>query len=127
MLLSQPCRMIGAAGDPQFWEDHVGEIPLAQRTPFGPQIPRARPPCCAPAGAVLNFARLKLQGDNKMGKEFSLLAAIAAVFALLTFGAQAMPAAPLKGIAKSNPVIQTSGGCGHWRHRGPHGHCRSGP
>jgi len=62
-----------------------------------------------------------------MRKAFGLWTAVAAVFAVMTFGAQAMPAAPLKGIAKSNQVIHVSGGCGPWRHRGPHGHCRRGP
>lgn len=53
-----------------------------------------------------------------MRKEFALLAAVAAVFAFMTFGAQAMPAAPLKSVAKSaDQVTQVRDGCG------PHGHC----
>jgi len=60
-----------------------------------------------------------------MRKEFALFAAVAAAFAFMTFSAQAMPAAPLKDIAKStDQVIQVRGGCGPHRHRGPHGHCR---
>ena len=48
-----------------------------------------------------------------MRKEFALFAAIAAVFAFMTFGAQAMPAVPLAGVAKaSGHVVQVSGGCG---------------
>jgi hypothetical protein len=63
-----------------------------------------------------------------MRKEFALFAAIAAVFAFMTFGAQAMPAAPLAGVSKaSGHVVQGRGGCGPFRHRGPHGHCRPGP
>ena len=63
-----------------------------------------------------------------MRKELALFAAIAAVFAFMTFSVQAMPAAALKGVAKSSDrVIQVRGGCGPYRHRGPHGHCRPGP
>ncbi len=52
------------------------------------------------------------------------LAAIAAVFAFMTFGAQAMPAASLKSVAKSaDQVTQVRDGCGPHRFRGPHGHC----
>ena len=59
-----------------------------------------------------------------MRKEFALFAAIAALFALTTFGAQAMPAAPLAGASKATgQVIQVRGGCGPHRWRGPHGHC----
>ncbi len=53
-----------------------------------------------------------------------LLAAIAALFAFTTLGAQAMPAAPLNGVSQSDQVIQVRGGCGPHRHRGPRGHCR---
>jgi len=59
-----------------------------------------------------------------MRKEFALLAAVAAVFAFMTFGAQAMPAASLKSVAKSaDQVTQVRDGCGPHRFRGPHGHC----
>ena len=55
----------------------------------------------------------------------SLLAAIAALFTLATFDAQAMPASPLKSLTNTDQTItQVSGGCGRFRHRGPHGHCR---
>jgi hypothetical protein len=56
--------------------------------------------------------------------QFALFAAIAVVFAFMTFSAQAMPAAPLKGVSKSDQVIQVRDGCGRHRHRGPFGHCR---
>ena len=58
-----------------------------------------------------------------MRKEFVLFAAIAALFGVVSFGAQAAPVAPLKS-ASADHVIQVSGGCGPHRHRGPHGHCR---
>jgi hypothetical protein len=63
-----------------------------------------------------------------MRKELALFAAIAAVFAFMIFSAQAMPAAPLQGVAKSTDhVIQVRDGCGPYRHRGPRGFCRPGP
>jgi hypothetical protein len=62
-----------------------------------------------------------------MRKELALFAAIAALFTFMAYSAQAMPAAPLKGVSKSDQVIQVRGGCGPLRHRGPHGHCRPGP
>jgi hypothetical protein len=53
------------------------------------------------------------------------LATIAALFTFIAFGAQAMPVAKLKGIAAaSDQVTPVRDGCGRWRHRGPHGHCR---
>ncbi|HTT48154.1 MAG TPA: hypothetical protein VMG39_09150 [Pseudolabrys sp.] len=59
-----------------------------------------------------------------MRKEFALLAAVAAVFAFMTFGAKAMPAASLKAVtASADQVIQVRDGCGRHRWRGPHGHC----
>jgi hypothetical protein len=64
----------------------------------------------------------KTSGRNSMRKELALLAAIAALFALTTFGAQAMPAAPLSGASKAQ-VIQVRDGCGPHRWRGPHGRC----
>jgi Spy/CpxP family protein refolding chaperone len=60
-----------------------------------------------------------------MRKELALFAAIAAVFTFVTFSAQAMPAASLKGVTNSDQTItQVRGGCGHGWHRGPRGHCR---
>ena len=60
-----------------------------------------------------------------MRKEIALFAAVAAFLTFAMFGAQAMPMAPLKGVAKSaDQITPVSGGCGRWRHRGPHGHCR---
>ena len=51
-----------------------------------------------------------------MRKQLALFAAIAAVFAFMTFSAQAMPAAPLKDTAKStDQVIQVRDGCGPHR------------
>ncbi len=58
-----------------------------------------------------------------MRKEFALFAAFAAMLSIISFGAQAMPAAPLKG-ATTGQLTQVSGGCGPHRHRGPHGHCQ---
>ena len=62
-----------------------------------------------------------------MRKQIALIAAFAAMFALMSFGARAVPIAPLKGVAKSDTIVHVSGGCGPNRHRGPHGHCRPGP
>jgi hypothetical protein len=60
-----------------------------------------------------------------MRKEFTLLAAIAALVTFVACGAQAMPAASLKSVAKSvNQVVTVAGDCGRGWHRGPHGHCR---
>lgn len=53
------------------------------------------------------------------------LAAIAAVFAFVSFSSQAMPVSQLKGVTKaSGQITQVAGGCGRGWHRGPHGHCR---
>ena len=58
-----------------------------------------------------------------MRKLFAL-SAIATLFAFLSFSAQAVPsAAALKGLSKSDQVIQVRDGCGPHRWRGPHGHC----
>jgi hypothetical protein len=60
-----------------------------------------------------------------MRKEIALFAAIAAVFTFVTFSAQAMPAASLKGVTNSDQTItQVRAGCGRGWHRGPRGHCR---
>jgi hypothetical protein len=59
-----------------------------------------------------------------MRKELALFASIAALFTFIAFSAQAMPAAPLKGVSNSSQVIQVRDGCGRFRYRGPHGHCR---
>jgi hypothetical protein len=54
-----------------------------------------------------------------------LFVAIAAVFAFVSYGASAMPMSSLKEVKSADQNLQTvSGGCGRWRHRGPHGHCR---
>jgi Spy/CpxP family protein refolding chaperone len=58
-----------------------------------------------------------------MRKELALFAAIAALFTFVSFSAQAMPAASLKGVS-ADQTIQVSGGCGPHRHRDHHGHCR---
>jgi hypothetical protein len=56
---------------------------------------------------------------------FAVIAASAAMFALLTFSAQAMTAAPLKGLSnKDQTITQVRGGCGRGWHRGRRGHCR---
>ena len=56
---------------------------------------------------------------------FAVIAASAAMFALLTFSAQAMPAAPLQGVSnKDQTITQVRGGCGRGWHRGPRGRCR---
>ena len=56
------------------------------------------------------------------------LLAAAAVALGLSFAAitasQAMPASPLGAAASNDIVIQTSGGCGPYGHRGPYGGCR---
>lgn len=55
----------------------------------------------------------------------SLLAAIAALFTLATFDAQAMTASPLKSLTNTDQTItQVRDGCGRGWHRGRHGHCR---
>jgi hypothetical protein len=59
-----------------------------------------------------------------MRKQLALFAALSAIFTLLSFSAQAVPsAAALKGLSKSDQVIQVRDGCGPHRWRGPHGHC----
>jgi hypothetical protein len=59
-----------------------------------------------------------------MHRELALLAAVAALFTFVAFGAQAMPAASLKGAKQSiDQVTTVAGGCGRGWHRGPHGHC----
>jgi hypothetical protein len=59
-----------------------------------------------------------------MRKELALLAAVAAVFTFVAFGAQAMPLASLKGAKQSiDQVTTVAGGCGRGWHRGPGGHC----
>lgn len=58
-----------------------------------------------------------------MRQETALLAAIAALFTLLAFCAQAMPAAPLKGAGKSNQTVMVRGGCGRGWSRGWRGRC----
>ena len=59
-----------------------------------------------------------------MRKELAFLAAVAALFTFVAFGAQAMPVASLKDAAKSvDQVTPVAGGCGRGWHRGPGGHC----
>jgi hypothetical protein len=61
-----------------------------------------------------------------MRKDVLLSAVIAALFALITSSANAMPAAPaLAGISKDDQmVVKVRGGCGRGYHRGPRGGCR---
>jgi hypothetical protein len=60
-----------------------------------------------------------------MRKHFALFAAAAALFALSSFGSQAMPVSPLKSLTSSDQTItQVRDGCGRGWHRGRHGHCR---
>jgi Spy/CpxP family protein refolding chaperone len=60
-----------------------------------------------------------------MRKEIALLAATAALFTFIALGAQAMPVASLKAVAKTaDQVVPVAGGCGRGWHRGPQGHCR---
>jgi hypothetical protein len=59
-----------------------------------------------------------------MRRQLALFAAISTIFSLLSFSAQAVPsAAALKGVSKSDQVIQVRDGCGPHRWRGPHGRC----
>jgi hypothetical protein len=59
-----------------------------------------------------------------MLKQLALFAAIAAMLSIISFNAQAVPsAAALKGVSKSDQVIQVRDGCGPHRWRGPHGRC----
>ena len=56
---------------------------------------------------------------------YAVIAASAAMFAMLTFSAQAMQAAPLHGVSnKDQTITQVRGGCGRGWHRGPRGRCR---
>lgn len=59
-----------------------------------------------------------------MRKELALFVAVAAMFTFVTFSAQAMPAASLKGVTKSDQITQVRDGCGRGWYRGRHGHCR---
>ena len=55
----------------------------------------------------------------------ALFAAIAAMFTLVTYSAQAIPAAPLTGVFNPDETVtQIAGGCGPGWHRGPRGRCR---
>lgn len=57
-------------------------------------------------------------------KKFPLIAAAAgAIVAASTFGAQAMPAAPMTG-ASDAPIMDVAMGCGPGFIRGPYGRCR---
>lgn len=59
-----------------------------------------------------------------MRKELALFVAIAAMFTFVSFNAQAMPTAALKGVTKSDQITQVRGGCGKYRYRDRWGHCR---
>jgi hypothetical protein len=59
-----------------------------------------------------------------MRKELALFVAIAAMFTFVTFSVQAMPAAQLKGLTKSDQITQVRGGCGRGWYRNRWGHCR---
>jgi hypothetical protein len=73
---------------------------------------------------VCFVGRQNLHGETQM--RIALFAAVAAIFACVS-SAQAMTAASLKGLSKSDSIVHVRGGCGPLRHRGPHGHCRPGP
>jgi len=75
---------------------------------------------------AFGFLRITVERPLRLRWEITD-ATIAAVFAFMTYSAQAMPAAPLKGVYSSGHVVQVSGGCGPRRHRGPLGHCHPGP
>jgi hypothetical protein len=59
-----------------------------------------------------------------------MIAAIVVVAGASFFATMGASAAPVSGKAiaqmtgQSDHVIQVSGGCGRFWHRGPHGHCR---
>lgn len=60
-----------------------------------------------------------------MRKELTLLAAVAAVFALLSYPVSAAPITALKGMTKqSDQVQQVRDGCGRYWHRNRWGRCR---
>jgi nitrate/nitrite transporter NarK len=86
----------------------------------GARIDRAFAAWSASTGAT----HFKPAWENRM-KSVALFVAIAAVFAFVSYGASAMPMSSLKEVKSADQNLQTvSGGCGRWRHRGPHGHCR---
>ena len=55
-------------------------------------------------------------------RTLSMLAAIAAMFTIVSFSAEAMPVSSLKGVTTSDQTIQVRGGCGRGWHRW-HGRC----
>jgi len=60
-----------------------------------------------------------------MRKELALFVAIAAVFTFVTFSAQAMPVAALKGATKFyRAITQVRDGCGRGWYRNRWGRCR---
>jgi hypothetical protein len=60
-----------------------------------------------------------------MMKLIPILATAGLMLASITFQAEAMPtAAPVGAHHNSSSVTLVRDGCGHHRHRGPHGHCR---
>ncbi|HEY5226852.1 MAG TPA: hypothetical protein VIJ06_08685 [Methylovirgula sp.] len=59
-----------------------------------------------------------------MMKLIPILATAGLMLASITFQAEAMPAAQVGAHGSSSHVTLVRDGCGHGRHRGPHGHCR---
>jgi hypothetical protein len=73
---------------------------------------------------VVIFRVVNPPGEGSTRKELALLASIATLFTFMAFSAQAIHAAPLKGVSNSSQVIRVAGGCGRGWHRGSYGHCR---
>jgi hypothetical protein len=59
-----------------------------------------------------------------MAKTFASVAAIATLFSLVSFNAQALPGAPSPSENGAPVVTLIAGGCGIGFHRGPYGGCR---
>jgi hypothetical protein len=59
-----------------------------------------------------------------MCKELTLLAAVATVFAFLSYPVSAAPIAALKGVTQqSDKIQQVAQGCGRYWHRNRYGRC----
>ena len=57
-------------------------------------------------------------------RTLSMLAAVAAVFTFVSFGAEAMPVSSLKGVTQSDQsIVHVSGRCGRGWHRNRWGRC----
>jgi hypothetical protein len=75
------------------------------------------------SGSLVPFNRRKTHMRH-------MIAAIVVVAGASFFATMGASAAPVSGKAiaqmtgQSGQVIQVSGGCGRFWHRGPHGHCR---